>query len=486
MHMSVRVRFAPSPTGYLHIGGARTALYNYLFAKATGGKFILRVEDTDLERSTKEFEKAQVEDLKWLGLEYDEGPDRPGEYGPYRQSERLPIYQKYAQKLIDQGKAFYCYCTEQELEEMKEKATRENRPPHYEGKWRNPEFFEEAAARLSAGDKPSIRFRAPPKAYVLNDHVRGRVVYPENMVGDFVIIRSSGLPVYNYCCVVDDIEMKISHVIRGEDHLSNTVRQLMIYDALEAKSPEFAHVSLLIGKDRQKLSKRHGATSVVNYKEESYLPGAVLNYLCLLGWSHPEEKDIFTKEDLVPFFNLDRFSKSPAIYDIDKFKWVNGQHLKLMPEEELLKQTEAFVPKDHPYWEQNSEWRTKSLHLLKDSMLFFNDFTRLLDEAIFATLEQFEDKALEILKLPSTNQLANAWLSELEKITNTFLTAQEFQSLFDLIKNQLQLKGKPLFMGTRLSLTGKDHGPELKDLIPLTSVSVMKQRCQKLISFCAQ
>jgi glutamyl/glutaminyl-tRNA synthetase len=277
--------------------------------------------------------------------------------------------------------------------------------------------------------------------------------------------------------------MKITHVIRAEDHLSNTVRQLMIYEALGHKPPEFAHVSLLIGKDRQKLSKRHGATSVVNYKEESYLPGAMLNYLCLLGWSHPEERDIFTKEDLIPFFNLERFSKSPAIYDLEKFQWVNGQHLKLMSEQELLKQTEAFVPKDHAYWQQSVEWRTKALHLLKDSMHFFSDFPRLMDDAIFGTLETFEEKALEILKLPSTKALAEKWLAALEAKQELYLSAENFQALFDSIKNELQLKGKPLFMGTRLSLTGKDHGPELKDLIPLTAVSVMKQRCQKLISY---
>ncbi|MDH4466813.1 MAG: glutamate--tRNA ligase [Bacteriovoracaceae bacterium] len=484
----VRVRFAPSPTGYLHIGGARTALYNYLFAKATKGTFVLRIEDTDLERSTKEFEALQILDLKWLGLEYDEGPDKPGKYGPYRQSERLEIYQKYALQLIEQGKAFYCFCSEEELEAMKEKATREGRPPHYEGKWRNPEFFEEAAARLAAGEKPSIRFRAPNKPYVLNDHVRGRVVYPENMVGDFVIVRSSGLPVYNYCCVVDDVEMKITHVIRGEDHLSNTVRQLMIYEALSATPPEFAHVSLLIGQDRQKLSKRHGATAVVNYKEESYLPGAALNYLCLLGWSHPEEKDIFTKEELIPFFNLERFSKSPAIYDIEKFKWVNGQHLKLMNESELRNQTEKFIEKDHLYWAQSDEWKTNAFKLFKDSMLFFNDFARVVQENVFQIDESFDDKAKEILAMPTTKDLATHWNAELNLISSSdkFLSQANFQKIFDKIKTALQLKGKPLFMGTRLSLTGKDHGPELKDLIPLTPVDVMKKRCQKILSFSAQ
>src|SRR5665647_3338381 len=246
--MTVRVRFAPSPTGYLHIGGARTALYNYLFAKANGGKYILRIEDTDLERSKAEFEQLQIADLEWLGIIHDEGPDKPNpKYGPYRQSERLDIYMKYALEMIANGKAYYDFCTEIEIEAMKEKAAAEGHDPQYEGKWKDPAFDKEAHAIVAAGEKAAIRFRAPKKVYSFKDGVKGDVSFPENMVGDFVIMRSSGLPVYNYCCVVDDMLMDISHVIRAEEHLNNTVRQLMIYEALNAKPPIFAHVSLIIG-----------------------------------------------------------------------------------------------------------------------------------------------------------------------------------------------------------------------------------------------
>jgi glutamyl-tRNA synthetase len=476
--MSVRVRFAPSPTGYLHIGGARTALYNYFYAKNQGGKFILRIEDTDLDRSTREFEQLQIQDLKWLGLVYDEGPDIGGPYAPYRQSERLDIYQKYAQKLIDNGHAYYCFCTEQELEEMKERALGEGRPPHYEGKWKNPQFFEEASARLAAGEKAAIRFRVPLKSYVLNDIVRDRVVYPENMVGDFVLIRSSGLPVYNFCCVVDDIEMKITHVIRGEDHLSNTVRQLMIYDALNTKVPEFAHLSLLIGKDRQKLSKRHGATSVTQYKDQSYLPSAVINYLCLLGWSHPSEKDIFNEEELTKVFNLDRLSKSPAIYDLDKFKWVNGQHIQLLDLTTLRNEVEKLIPKEHPYFKETETWKTQVISFIKAHVEFFSDFEKKMNEDIFYTSSEISDLTKEFMQQDTTKTIKEIIVSEMKDMKNHFMTAAEFDALFQKIKTQTGLKGKPLFMGIRVSLTLKDHGPELKDLIPLTPLEYLKKRME--------
>ena len=257
----VRVRFAPSPTGQFHIGGVRTALYNFIYARATGGVFVLRIEDTDLERSNMESEKLHMEGMKWLGMDYDEGPDKPGEFGPYRQSERLEIYKKYADELITKGKAFYCFCTDEELLEKKEKAKAGGLNPNYDGTCRNLSH-DEVSKRLQKGEKAAVRFKVPIKAFTFKDRVKGEVTFPENMVGDFIILRSNGLPVYNYCCVIDDYLMKITHVIRGDDHLANTLRQLMLYEAISVSPPEFAHVSLIVGHDRQKLSKRHGATSL--------------------------------------------------------------------------------------------------------------------------------------------------------------------------------------------------------------------------------
>ena len=372
--MTVRVRFAPSPTGYLHIGGARTAMYNYLYAKAMGGKYILRIEDTDTERSERKFEDSQIEDLKWLGITHDEGPDVGGDYGPYRQSERGHIYKSWAEKLLDRGHAYHCFCTEEELTAKKEIATTEKQAPHYDGKCRNLTKAE-VTTRIAAGEEAVIRFKAPLKAYAFTDHVRGEVVFPEGMVGDFVIMRANGIPVYNYAVVVDDASMKITHVIRAEEHLPNTLRQLMLYEAFGETPPEFAHGSLLIGEDRQKLSKRHGATSVNLYKEMNYLPAALLNYLCLLGWSHPEEKDIFDIHTLGTIFNLDRFTKAPAIYDIKKLDFINGQHLRHLPIETILIEVGKILPIDHPFHKMEFDWKISCITILKDYINFFQEMT---------------------------------------------------------------------------------------------------------------
>lgn len=478
--MTVRVRFAPSPTGYLHIGGARTALYNYLYAKSVGGTFVLRIEDTDLERSKAEYEKLQIDDLNWLGIQHDEGPDKPNpKYGPYRQSERLGIYQKYALQLIEKGLAYYDFCTEEELEAMKAKAEAEGGDPHYSGKWREPAHWEEAKKRVAAGEKTAIRFKVPKKSYELNDKVKGKVVYPDNMVGDFVIMRSNGLPTYNYCCVIDDHLMEITHVIRGEDHLNNTVRQLMIYEALGAKLPEFAHVSLLIGHDRQKLSKRHGATSVNLYRSEHYLPEAMCNYLCLLGWSHPEEKDIFDKEDLFKVFSLERFSASAAMYDLEKLKWVNSEHIKKMNNASLITLVEQ-EPETEFFRNQSPEWKNACIELLKKYAQFTPDFPKLVNDMILKENPEMTDALKDILSWETTPKILSFISSEIDKVTTEFVTETELNGWMESVKKDMGVKGKPLFMGVRASLTGHDHGPDLKFLIPLTPVNVLKKRVQHL------
>lgn len=478
--MSVRVRFAPSPTGYLHIGGARTALYNYLYARATGGTFVLRIEDTDLERSNAEYEKLQIDDLKWLGITHDEGPDKPNpKYAPYRQSERLALYDRYAQELINKGFAYYDFCTEEELEAMKAQNEAEGLEPHYNGKWRNPEHWDVAKKRVAAGEKTAIRFKAPKKSYTLNDKVKGSVTYPEGMVGDFVIMRSNGLPTYNYCCVVDDMLMEITHVIRGEDHLNNTVRQLMIYEALEAKLPEFAHVSLLIGHDRQKLSKRHGATSVNLYRNESYLPEAMCNYLTLLGWSHPSETDIFKKEDIVPVFNLERFSAHAAMYDLEKLKWVNGQHLKALPNPEILKLI-APLPEAKDFTAQSPEWKEGAVNLLKQYADFVPEIPKKAQELIFSEHIDMKNELLEILGWETTPKIIDYLAAEMSSVTSDFVSEAQLTGWMDHAKKELGIKGKPLFQGIRAALTGHDHGPDLKLLIPLTPVTVIKKRLSLL------
>jgi glutamyl-tRNA synthetase len=479
--MTVRVRFAPSPTGYLHIGGARTALYNWLFAKARGGTFILRIEDTDLERSKREYEALQIEDLKWLGITYDEGPDKPNpKYAPYRQMERLDIYARFAQELIEKDLAYYDFCTDEELEVMRTKAEAEGRDPHYEGKWREPQHRAEALARIKAGEKAAIRFRVPAKSYTLQDQVKGEVIYPVGMVGDFVIMRANGIPVYNYCCVVDDVTMDITHVIRGEDHLSNTVRQLMIYEALGKKPPIFAHVSLLIGSDRQKLSKRHGATSVHLYKDENYFPEALCNYLTLLGWSHPEEKDIFTKEEISSIFDTDRFSNHSAIYDLVKLKWVNGQHLRKFTNAELTGMLKGMIPNDHAFHQQSADWMDKCVELLKQKVDFLSEMQPMMDQLIFGDGLELDDELKDILSWESTPKIIHYIAGELAKVSDSFVSETQLNVWSDFVKKDLGIKGKPLFMGLRAALTGRGHGPDLKFLIPLTPVTVIKQRITQL------
>lgn len=473
--MTVRVRFAPSPTGYLHIGGARTALYSYLFARAQGGTFILRIEDTDLERSKREYELAQIDDLKWVGITYDEGPDCGGPYGPYRQSERLDLYQKYAWQLVDAGMAYPCFLTEDELAALTAKAEAEKKSPHaYHGKYRSGDLAE-ARKRIAAGEPYVIRFKNPQKPYHFKDLVRGDVHFQEDMVGDFVIIRTNGLPVYNFCCVIDDVEMKITHVIRAEEHLNNTVRQLMIYEAIKAPVPEFAHVSLLIGEDRQKLSKRHGATSVSQYRDENYLPEALINYLCLLGWSHPDETDIFSIDELGAKFDLTRFSKSPALYDVQKLKFFNEQHLRRLPTSALREKLIAIAPTDHLFPEQTPEWQDKFIELYKEKIQLLPELLEKTDE-VFRVEMLDEPEFQEAMSWETTPQIREFLKKKLDDPNLKVMTEELYTQWMDALKNELKIKGKPLFMGSRAVLTGVTHGPDLKILMALTPISVLRER----------
>ena len=318
----MRLRFAPSPTGYIHIGNVRTAVYNFLLAKKNNADFILRIEDTDEERSSKEYEEMLIEDLKWLGVKWDEGPDIGGKHGPYRQSERYDIYKEYTDKLLESGHAYNCYCTPEELDEMRAKASAENRQIVYSGRCRNLTDAERNAFEAE-GRKPSVRFRIPEDSKIeVKDVIKGSVVFDsENIGGDFIIVRSGGVPMYNYLVVIDDALMGITHVIRGEDHLSNTPKQILIAKALGFPAPEYAHHGLMLGPDRSKLSKRHGITSLRNYREMGYLPEALINYLSLLGWTSDTGKEKLSVEEITGQIDISRLSNSPAVFDFEKLKW---------------------------------------------------------------------------------------------------------------------------------------------------------------------
>lgn len=478
--MSLRVRFAPSPTGYLHIGGARTAFYCHVLAKASGGKYILRIEDTDQERSTREYEEAMIKDLYWLGITHDEGPDVGGDLAPYRQSQRLDMYQGFVDDLLDRGLAFYDFCTEAELEQMS-KDHIEKGTPAYTGKWRDEANWDEAKKRIKAGEKTSVRFKVDPtKAYSIEDGVRGHVEFPAGMVGDFVIMRSNGLPTYNFCNVIDDNAHQINHVLRAEEHLNNTVRQLMIYEALGFEVPKFSHLSIMIGSDRQKLSKRHGATSVNLYREMGFLPEALNNYLCLLGWSHPEEKSIFTKEDLYSLFDDTRFNKSPAMYDIEKLKWTNSQHLRELSEDALLAHAKEVLPRDGIFHQHSEDWQKSCLSLLLDKIQVITEVEELLVHYFNNTEIQDNDASKEILGWETTSRIANYLKEQIASIDSENVSADQFNEWMNYCKKELKIKGKPLFMGFRFCLTGQDHGPDLKQLIPLLPKASLLERISKV------
>lgn len=481
--MKVRVRFAPSPTGYLHVGGARTALYNYLYARKTNGQFIVRVEDTDQERSTEEALKMQLSDLEWLGLLWDEGPGHKdhgaeiGSLGPYRQSARRPIYREYALKLLETGKAFYCFCTDQELERKKEAAIKAGRPPHYDGTCRNL-GLQKAQERLAGGEKACVRFNVgEPRDYTLHDLIRGEVVFPSSMVGDFVILRSDGMPVYNFCCVIDDALMQITHVLRAEEHLSNTLRQMMLYEAYGFKLPKFGHLSIILGPDRQKLSKRHGATSCNEYMKLGILPEAMKNFIALLGWSSPEGKEIMSEEEMISQFSLDRFTPSAAVFDETKLRWFNATHLRALPHDELWKRLQPFFSEAGLEFDSDFTWYDRALGLLKTSMETLKDGVevfRPLSDAVY----ELTTEGRETMSWETSDSVVKTWLSLLEAETKDYLSEADFTRIQDGVKDKCGVKGKNLFMPIRVAVIGKPHGAELKLLVPLLKKSSLIKRAK--------
>src|SRR3990172_2476123 len=340
MPNKIRVRFAPSPTGYLHIGNVRTALFNYLFAKKHNGSFILRIEDTDFDSVKKEYEDSILEDLKWLGLNWDEGTDCGGDYGPYRQSERINLYREHADRLLNEGKAYQCFCSPEELERKRKESLSKGLPPRYDGKCCNLSR-EEIVSYEQKGIKPSIRFKVETGLIEFEDMVRGKMTFKGSDIGDFVILRSAGVAASNISVTVDDALMKITHVIRGEDHLSNTPRQILLNQAMGFDIPEFAHLSMILGPDKSRLSKRHGAESVKELREEGYLPEAVINYLSLLGWSSEDGREIMPLNDIIKNFSIERVSKSPAVFDIKKLRWINSHYIK---NKDIAELTELSIP----------------------------------------------------------------------------------------------------------------------------------------------
>jgi len=462
---NVRVRFAPSPTGYLHVGGARTAIFNYLFARHHGGSFLLRIEDTDVERSTRASEDSLLEDLRWLGLDWDEGPDAGGPHGPYRQSERMQTYREIVDRLIASGHAYPCFCTDEELDRKRAEMVARSEAPHYDGTCRNLSPAEIAEKR-AAGIPEAIRFRVGEGAARFEDAVRGSMELGHDMVGDWVILRSNGLPTYNFAAAVDDQLMEISHVIRGEEHLPNTLRQIMVYDALRAPHPIFAHAPLILAEDRSKLSKRHGASSVGELRAAGYLPEAVFNYLLLLGWSHPQSKEIIPLDEMIKSFTIERIGKAAAVFDRPKLLWMNGQYIRKLDLDTLYRLVQPHVPES--LRERYSEEQLREIvAILQDSLDVLSDFAK--RAAIFEPLVEYEQDTRALLTTEPARRVLDAMVKKLGAHPGP-ITPEGFKEMILATGQEVALKGKDLYFPIRGAMTGSVHGPDL------TRVAAVKGR----------
>ncbi|NLC38766.1 MAG: glutamate--tRNA ligase [Clostridia bacterium] len=477
----VRVRFAPSPTGPLHIGGARSALFNFLLARKTGGSFILRVEDTDLERSSPEAEENIKESLRWLGINWDEGVDVGGDYGPYRQTERLSIYNRYVQQLLADGRAYLCYCTEEELEAQRQSLMAKGEMPRYLGNCLNL-TEEQREAFLRQGRKPAIRFRVPAGELIsIQDLVRGEVVFESDGIGDFVIVKSDGIPTYNFAVVIDDALMKITHVIRGEEHLSNTPRQVLIYQALGFPLPAFAHISLILGKDRSKMSKRHGSTSVVQYREKGYLPEALVNFLALLGWSPEGEEEIFSMEELIEQFSLERVAKNPAVFDLDKLNWINGYYIRQKPPESITDlaipylQAAGYLPAT-----MTQERYRHAVKMVAAVQEYLSCVSEIVDhvQLFFAQDISFEtEEARAVIQEEQVPQVVRVFAGKL--INAPDLETDTVKKILKETNKELKLGGRKVFMPLRVALTGRMHGPELYDIVSVLGKEEVLRRLRQ-------
>jgi nondiscriminating glutamyl-tRNA synthetase len=454
----IRVRFAPSPTGFLHVGGARTALYNWLYARKVGGVFVLRIEDTDLERSNAESVDAIFEGMRWLGLDWDEGPGVGGDYGPYLQSERRELYQREVDRLLADEKAYPCFCTPDDLSSMREFLKAEGKDASYDGRCgKIPP--EEAAARVAAGELHAVRFRSPSEGEtVLFDVVRGKMVFQNQLFEDFVILKSDGLPSYNFAVVVDDVAMKISHVIRGDDHISNTPRHLMLYAALGYKLPKFAHLPMILGADKTRLSKRHGATAVAEFAKEGILPQGMMNYLALLGWSLDGKTEFFTAKKLVNAFSLKRVGSNPSVFDIEKLTWLSGEHFKNLPLDEKVTGIHAhLVDKGYDLGPVDERF-TAMVELQGNRIKSFTEAEFGMDH-FFRDLPNYDSKAVAE-QLTGEGRARLAGLSERWQSLENF-TASELEEALRAEAEVSSLKAGEIIHPMRVAVVGSTKSPDI-------------------------
>lgn len=485
MTKEVRVRYAPSPTGFLHIGNARTALFNYLYAKHFDGKFIIRTEDTDTKRNVEGGEESQLTFLKWLGLSWDEGVDIGGDYGPYRQMERLDIYEKYVEELLAKGLAYECYMTEDELEEEREQQRAKGQVPKYSGAHRNL-TQEQIAAFKAEGRKPSIRIKVPENTtYTFNDIVRGNVSIESSDYGDWVIVKKNGIPTYNFAVVIDDYLMAITHVLRGEEHISNTPRQMMLYDMFGWEAPQFGHLTLILNEDRKKLSKRddHIVQFIEQYRDLGFLPEAIFNFITLLGWSPVGEEELFDQATLIDIFDPDRLSSSAAVFDQKKLQWMNGEYIKQEAPETVI---DLALPHLIEAGKISADADEETLAWAKEIILLYQEQLRYgaeiveLTELFFKEQIAYDEAAKAVLEEEQVVEVLQVFADKLIHL-DTF-EADEIKSQIKAVQKETKHRGKKLFMPIRVATTGQTHGPELQKTIELLGKDIVLARLDQVLS----
>ncbi|KXI31065.1 glutamate--tRNA ligase [Bacillus sp. P003] len=483
MGNEVRVRYAPSPTGHLHIGNARTALFNYLFARSQGGKFIIRIEDTDQKRNVEGGEESQLRHLKWLGIDWDESIDKDGGYGPYRQSERNDIYKKYYDELLEKDLAYKCYCTAEELEAEREAQIARSEMPRYSGKCSHLSKEEEDKL-IAEGREPSIRFRVPKGEIIkFDDMVKGDISFETDGIGDFVIVKKDGTPTYNFAVAVDDHLMKMTHVLRGEDHISNTPKQIIIFHAFGWDVPLFGHMTLIVNENRKKLSKRDESIIqfIEQYKNLGYLPEALFNFIALLGWSPVGEEELFTKEQFIDIFDVNRLSKSPALFDMHKLKWVNNQYVKALDLDQVVALTLPHLQKAGKVSEQLTEeentWVRKLISLYHEQLSYGAEIVEL-TELFFKEQIEYNQEAKEVLAEEQVPEVMASFAGQLEQLES--FTPDEIKAAIKAVQKETGHKGKKLFMPIRVAVTGQTHGPELPQSIELLGKETVLNRIKQI------
>jgi len=480
---SVRVRYAPSPTGVPHVGNIRTALFNWLFARHHGGAFIVRIEDTDVARTVDGAEEAILDSLKWLGIDWDEGPEVDGACGPYHQSQRLALYTEAAQRLLERGAAYKCYCSPERLDDMRKEQQRRRQPPGYDRRCRDLTTKEKAEYEAQ-GITPVVRFKMPLKQTItFEDLIRGEVTFEAAIIDDFVILKSDGYPTYHLASVVDDTEMRISHVLRADEWLSSTPRHMLLYEALGYKPPRFAHLPMILGPDRSKLSKRHGATSIIEYKEKGYLPEAMVNFLALLGWALDDKTELMTRDELVRHFTIERVGKTGAIFNQEKLLWMNGVYMRQLGTEEFVRRAIPFLEKRLPESVKRPisiEYMNMITPLIKERTRVLSDVVELTD---FFFVEDIEyDSGLLLAKGLDKGKTVDSLKMSRQRTSDCLFDANSLEGILRPLAEEMKLKTGTLFGLLRVAVTGRTAAPPLFQTMEVLG----KQRCLKRIDAAIQ